>query len=186
MVKKILLSGVTGGIAMGVWTFVANVLFGFASRMNMKVLPNEPQVYELLKTSVTEPGRYVVNPAVNLQVGYPAGEPVFSVLFSGVGHESAGPMMWLSLVVVFGSTILAAWMLSRTSTDFRSSYVRRVLFFAVVGVLFAVSIDLDSFGIGGRPMADALLLGLHRILMWTFVGVAAAWFMKPELAPADA
>ncbi len=93
--------------------------------------------------------------------------------------------MWMGLIVMFGSTILAAWMLSRTSTDYRSSFGRRIVFFTVVGILFAVSIDLDSFGIGGRPMSDALVLGLHRVLMWTFVGVAAAWFMKPDTASAD-
>jgi hypothetical protein len=180
MLKKTILSGVTGGIAMSLWTFVANGLLGFASKTNMKALPNEPQVYELLKSSVVEPGRYVVNPPPVEPIGYPSDEPVFGLLFSGVGHESAGILMCVELLVMFGATILVAWMLSRTGAPYRASYMRRVLFFTVAGILLALSVDLDSFGIAGRPLADAILLGTHRIAMWTFVGLVAGWFMKTE------
>jgi hypothetical protein len=182
MTKKIILSGFMGGIAMSVWMFVVNGLFRFSVHMNMKTLANEPEVYELLKASVLEPGRYVVNPTVNPQIGFPLNEPVFGLTYSGFGHEAAGPLMLVGLVTMFGVTILAAWMLSRTSLEFRSGYVRRILFFTAIGLLFAISIDLGSFGIAGRPLTDALILGLHRILMWTFVGVVAAWFMKGESA----
>ena len=187
MSKKIILSGIMGGVAMSVWTFVVNGILRFGSHMNMKVLPNESEVYQLLKASVLEPGRYVVNPAVNPEIGFPLDEPVFSLLYSGFGHEAAGPLLWLGLATVFGATILVAWLLSLTSSQLRSSYARRIAIYTVVGLLLAVSVDLDSFGIGGRPLADALILGLHRIVMWTFVGVVAAWFMKPAMAqdPAD-
>ena len=180
MAKRVVWAGLIGGIAMSLWTFIVNGILRFGVRMNMKVVANEPEVYEMLTASVVEPGRYVINPAGTPGVGFPLNEPVFGLTYSGFGHEAAGALMWLGLVTMFAATILAAWMLSRTSARFRSSYVRRALYFTAIGVLFAVSVDLDSFGIAGRPLGDALILGVHRIMMWTFVGLFAAWFMKPN------
>ena len=89
MQKKIISAGILGGITLALWTFVVNGLLGFNVRVNMKTIPDQPAVYETLKTHVVEPGRYVINPELTSENRFPVGEPVFSVLYGGMGHESA-------------------------------------------------------------------------------------------------
>ena len=182
MVKKVIFSGLAGGLVLIILTFVINGLFGFRSRIDMKQIPNERLVYEMLKENVVEPGRYFCNPEESSSTGFPQGEPVFSVLYGGVGHEAAGKHMLAGFVLFFLAPIIASWMLSMTSERILSCYLRKVLFFTAIGLLFAVFSDLTNFGIGSYPLRDALVLAVHNIFVWTIVGLAAAWQMKPEKA----
>lgn len=179
MARKVIVSGLIGGIALFLWTFVVNGIFGFRSAIDMNRIPDERRVYALLKETVTEPGHYAVNPEATPSEGFPAGEPVFDVSYAGFGHEAAGRLTLLQLGIAFLSTILAAALLSVASTRVLSSYPRKVLFFAGVGLLFALFSDVPSYGIGGYPLGDALLLAANSILSWTVVGLAVAWRMKP-------
>ena len=105
---------------------------------------------------------------------------MFSVLYGGVGHESAGGIMLFELLLLFLAPIIGSWMLSQTSEKVLSSYTRKVFFFTGIGLLFAVFINLTNFGIGDYPLNDALVFGLHNIIVWTVVGLVVAWRMKPE------
>jgi hypothetical protein len=49
MLRKIIVSGLIGGVTLILWSFLINGIFGFRQRMDMKQVPNESQVYELLK-----------------------------------------------------------------------------------------------------------------------------------------
>jgi len=180
MRSKIITSGILGGIAMSIWMLVVNAVLGFEHSMQMKSITNEREVYDLLKASIVEPGRYICNPEGPPQSGFPDGEPVFSILFGGVGHEAAGEMMLVDLLIFFVAATIAAWMLSLLSTQFRESYRSRVLFFAAIGLLFAVAVDFTNHGIGGYPLDDTVILALHRIAMWVFVGLVVGWRMKPD------
>ncbi len=105
---------------------------------------------------------------------------MFSVLYGGIGHESAGGLMLVGLVVYFLTPIVGAWMLSQTSERVMSSYPRYVLFFVAIGLLFAIFTDLMNFGTGNYPVSDALILAVHNIIIWIIVGLVVAWRMKPE------
>jgi hypothetical protein len=88
--------------------------------------------------------------------------------------------VWHQLVVLLLAPMIGAWMLSVTSRQIISSYPRKVLFFAVIGLLFAVFSDLMNFGIDGYSLNDALILAVHDIIVWTLVGLVVAWRIKPE------
>lgn len=178
--KRVIVAGLLGWVLMIVWTAVVNGVFGFRSRIDMKRIPDERRVYEVLKESVVEPGRYVVNPEVSPARAFPGEEPVFSIHYSGVGHGFAGPLAVLQLAVSLLALMVAAWMLSTASERILSSYPRKVLFFASIGFLFAVFDDLMDFGIGGYPLSDALALAVHDVVVWTFVGLVVAWRIRPE------
>lgn len=183
MLKRILISGLLGAIVMILWAFVANAIFGLRSSIDMNQVPNEIQVYTVLKERIVEPGGYVCNPAPTPAGAFPLDEPVFSIRYSGVGHEFAGWLMVLGLVIAFVSSVIAAWMLSLTGERVISRYSRRVLFFAVIGLLFAVFSDLAKFDIGGYPLTSALLLGASDLISWTLAGLVMAWWIRPE--PSD-
>jgi hypothetical protein len=182
MAKKVIIAGILGGLVLMVWTLFVNGLLGFQARIDMKQLAAESEVYEVLKANVTEPGRYAVNPELTSERRFPEGEPVFSVLYGGVGHEAAGGLMVLGLVVFFLAPLVGAWMLSQASSRVLASYPRKVLFFVAIGALFALFTDLMSSGIGGYPTKDAILLALNHVLTWTVVGLVVAWRIKPTTA----
>lgn len=179
MWKKVLLSGVAGGIVLFVWTFIANAIFLFHSRMEMKQIPDERAVHEVLKKTITAPGKYICNPAVIPEKGFPYGEPVFSIQYSGFGHEAAGGILGFHLLIFWATATLAAWMLANASARILSRYTRRVVFFVGIGLLIAVFNDLDKFGIAEFSLRDALILASYDIVTWAVIGLAVAGVMRP-------
>ena len=180
MSKRVASAGILGGVVLIVWTFVVNGILGFQASIDMKRIAAERQVYETLREHIVDPGRYICNPEVTPEGRFPDGEPVFSVLYGGVGHESAGALMVVGLMVFLLAPIIAAWMLSQTSERVVASYPRKVLFFVAIGLLFALFIDLTNFGIGRYPINNAVILAMNHIVVWTLVGLVIAWRFKPE------
>jgi hypothetical protein len=184
MSRNMIVAGLLGGIVVFIWTFIVNGLLGFNARMQMKQLAAEPAVFEILKTNVTAPGRYVVNPQLTEEGRFPENEPVFSVLYGGVGHEAAGRLVLVRLPLFFVPPFIAAWLLTMTSERILSRFSRRFLFVVTIGVLLAVSGPLSTFGIGEVPFRDALIFTLHDIALWVAVGLVIAW--KIRALPAEA
>lgn len=178
MMRRIVVAGLLGGLVMIGWTFVVNGIFGFRVAIDMNRITNERLVYEVLKLNVTEPGRYVFNPAPT-ETGFPPGEPVYSVLYGGVGHEAAGALTLMHLPLAFLAPMVGAWMLSLASRRVLSSYPLKLLFFAAIGLLLGMIHDLGDYGIGGYPLSSALILFAHEIALWTAIGLVVAWKMAP-------
>lgn len=185
MPKRIFISGLLGGIVLILWATVTNVLFGFKSRIEMKRIPNESQVYQLLKASIVAPGGYVCSPPLTAAGVFSPGEPVFSIRYGGVGHEAAAQELVVQLAAAVITMTIAAWMLSVTAIRILASYSRRVFFFAVIGLLLAVFSDPAKFGIGGLPWRSTLLLATNDFISWTLAGlVVARWIATPQPAAA--
>jgi len=182
MRKKVISAGLLGGVVLIAWTFVVNGILGFQARIEMKQIAAERVVYETLKEHIVDPGRYICNPELTAEGRFPEGEPVFSVLYGGVGHEAAGRFMIIGLVLFFLAPLVGAWMLSQASARVMSSYPRKVLFFVAIGLLFAIFTDLTNFGIGTYPIKDAVVLAVNHFIVWTLVGLVIAWRVKPERA----
>jgi hypothetical protein len=180
MLKRILVSGALGGVALAVWTFVANAIFGFANRVEMNQIPNERAVYQVLRENIVTPGVYLANPALTPEGQFPPGEPVFSVRYSGIPHGLAGRMALVEPAFVFATSILVAWLLSMTSSQVLSRYSRKVAFVLVIGLLLAVSGDLAKIGIGGYPVGSALMLAANRIGSWVVAGLVMARSMRVQ------
>jgi len=179
MTKKVIVAGLFGGVVLIILSAVNGVL-GFRARIDMKQIPAERRVYEVLKETIGEPGRYICNPELTSEGRFPGEAPVFSVLYSGMGHKTAGKLTLIGLAAFLLAPMIGAWMLSLTSARILSSYPRKVLFFTAIGLLFAVFWDLTNFGIGGYPLKDAILLAGHDIIVWTIVGLVVAWRIQPE------
>ena len=179
MFKKIAVSGLLGMMVLMGWTLLVNGVFGLNRRINMRQVSDERTVYETLEESIVEPGRYILNPELTSSGVFPDGEPVFSVNYSGIGHESAGKVMLFQLAVYLLAPMIAAWMLSLTRTQILSSYPRRVLFFVATGLLIALFGDLLNFGIDRYSLGDALLVGASNLLAWTLVGLVVSRYFRP-------
>jgi hypothetical protein len=176
----VLSAGLLGAVVLIAWTFVVNGVLGFQSRLDMKQIPAERQVYEVLQQHIVEPGRYIFNPP-STTAGQPPGEgPVFSALFSGVGHEAAGGLMVVGLVGFLLAPLLGAWLLAQASDQILASHLRKVLFFVALGLLLALVADIPKYGIGNYPLPDALAYAGNRLVAWTLVGLVVAWRITPR------
>jgi len=185
MSSRVIVSGLLGGLVLILWTFVINGVLGFKSRMDMKQVPDERAVYEVLRAHVTEPGGYVCNPALTGVGRFPDRAPVYSIRYSGLGHGEAGQEVLAGLLVFLAAPIVVAWLLSAASDRVLSSYRRKLLFFVAVGVLVALVADVARFGIGGYTMGDALLVAASDLAAWTLVGLVVAWRMRPGVRVAE-
>jgi hypothetical protein len=184
MLKRVLLAGLLGALALFVWTFVAGAIFGFNARVKMNRIPNERAVYSVLKENIVAPGAYMVNPEPTPGAGFPFGEPVYGIQYAGFGHEAAGRMFFAYPAILLVSSFLVAWLLSMTSRRVLTSYSRKVLFVVGIGALFAVFGELTKFEIGGYPAKSALLLAVYDVISWTLAGLVMARFIRsaPESA----
>jgi hypothetical protein len=180
MRRRVIVSGLPGAVVLIVWTFLVNGILGFGGGIDRKSISAERQVHGVLSASLAEPGRYIANPELTPAGTFPEGEPVYSIHYSGMGHESAGTVMLVQLAMFVIAPMIGAWMLSVSSPWVLSSYPRRVLFFAAMGLLVAFYGGLTNFGIDRYPPKDALMLALLDIITWTLVGLVVAWRMGPE------
>ena len=184
MIRRTLVAGTLGFIVLALWTFLVNGLFGFAVRVQMNRVADEPAVYRVLKENITAPGAYLVNPPLTRESQYPAGEPVFGVSYGGVGHEAAGRMMPVEAGLAFATALIAAGLLSAASARVLSTWARSTGFVVAVGLLLAVAADLSRVGIGGYPLGSAAAMAAVRVAGWALAGLAMAWAVRlPAKAP---
>ncbi len=178
--KRIVAAALIGWVVMSVWVFVVNGLYGFRHSIDMKEIPDDRQLYADLKRLIVEPGRYMVNPTM-IETGFPANEPVYSIQYSGIGHEAAGRGETINLILGLAACLIATWMLSRSADHVRSTYLRRVLFFVTIGLFLVVAVELPKWGIGGYPMSDTVKLAINALIQWTVVGLVVGLILRPTV-----
>jgi hypothetical protein len=184
MLRRVLVAGALGCLALFVWAFVANAFFEVGPRVKMNRVLDERQVHAVLTANVARPGVYLVNPALTEDGQFPDHQPVFSVSYAGFGHEAAFRMMFVELAFWFAAALLTAGLLSQASPRILAHYFLRVLFIGLLGVLLALVGELGRFGIGGYPFGSVLPLAVNTALSWTFAGLVMAWPVRPVPAPA--
>ena len=184
MVKRILVAGTLGGLVLMVWSAFVNIVFGFAARTQMTPVPNERAVYDLLASQHMAPGAYLANAAL-VNGRFPDGAPVFGIHYSGFGHEAAGVMMLMDLVLWIAGGMLAAWLLANASPHVLARYFARVGYVAAFGVLTVVLAILPQHGIGGLPAQLVLLIAANYLAGWFASALVIARLLYvPAPAPA--
>jgi hypothetical protein len=177
--KRVLLAGLLGGLVMMVWLFAVDGIFGFRRWIEMNELQDERTVYGFLAAHVTEPGRYVVNPEVVPEEGFPGHAPIFAVHYTGLGHADAGKEMLTGLFVALLSCTVGAWLLSHASARVRSRFATRLGSFTGIGLVAALLLFGARFGLTSYSMGDALALAAHDLAAWVLAGLVVASLVKP-------
>ncbi len=119
------------------------------------------------------------SPALTATGAFPAGEPVFSIRYGGVGDAAAARELVVQLAAAVATMMIAGWMLPVASPRILSSYSRRVLFLVAIGLLLAVFSDPAKLGSGGLLWRSALLLAANDFISWTLAGLVVARCMEP-------
>lgn len=183
MTRRIIFAGLLAGVVLLVWFIAVDGILGFKRGFEMHELGNERTVYAFLSENVTEPGRYVCNPEVIPEQGFPGDDPIYVVQYSGLGHDDAGQEMLAGLIIMFLAPLLGAWLLANASGRVLAHYGTRLLFFIGLGCVMALFGLMTRFSIGGYPLPDALALTLHDLVSWIVVGVLVAWIVRPVPIP---
>lgn len=171
MLKKVIVAGLLGAVVLFAWTMLTNGILGLNSSINMKRIPNDRLVYEVLKQSIVEPGGYVLPHG-------PTEEPLFGVHYTGMGHESAGKEFRVRIASAIIASVIVASLLSVASDRVLAGYARRVLFVTAVGLLIAVYSDLTRFGLTTYTMEHTLIFAVQQLLAWLLAGLVIAWRVK--------
>ncbi len=163
-------------MVMVVFSFAVNGIFGLHSRLNMKPLRANREVYEVLKKEINQPGHYICNPALTAEGRFPDREPVFTVVNSGFTHGAAGAYFLAVLCHPLVAAFIATGMLAMASPRVPASYARKALFFVLIGLLFGLLTGIRS----DYPLADGLLKALYELMLWTVAGLVMAWRLRPS------
>jgi hypothetical protein len=157
---------------------IGDGILGFKRSIDMKEHPNERQVYDFLVEQMPGPGRYIINPEILPEQRFPGSDPIFSIQYSGLGHDDSGQEMLVGLFVMFLAPTTGAWLLRNASKNILSRYSMRVLFLAMIGIVLALFSILARFSLAAYSLGESLVLAVHDFAGWIFAGLAVAWIIK--------
>lgn len=177
--RRVLTASLLGTLVMVMWLVVVDGLFGWKRGIEMNQLPEERTVYAFLSAHVTVPARYVLNPEVVPERGFPGNDPIFAVHYTGLGHDDAGQEVIVSLAVLLVSLMLGALLLTNASNPILESYASRLGFFAAIGVVAALVGIGARFGLAAYSLSDASLLAVHDLAAWILAGLVVAGLVRP-------
>jgi hypothetical protein len=148
-----------------------------------KIAPNQLDLHRALKESITEPGTYscpyLSREEEDLLPDY-RNQPVYSIVYQGYTHGGTGaPALLTPIVIPFAVAFAAAWMISVTTENFRSSFLRRFLFVTLIGVIIALYGDVLQMGLGPQPRDYLGFLAVNDLITWSLASLVIAWRMRP-------
>jgi hypothetical protein len=188
MMKRIILAGVLGGVAMFVWESLAHLVLPLG-QAGIKEMPNEQAVLSAMRSSLGEfsgfyffPGtgqgpdamkqyalKMATNPSGILIYHPPGGQPMTS-----------GQLVTEFLLEIIES-VLAVILLAQTRL---TSFGSRVGFVALTGVLAALVTNVPYWNWYGYPTSYTAAYMFTQTVGFLCVGLVAAPLMRPW-APAE-
>src|SRR5260370_4348874 len=190
--KRILLTGILGGLTLFVWTFVAHQFLGLGE-MGVGEIPNEAPVLSAMRGAIPEAGFYIF-PGVGLGPNATieqrkAAMPEYMKKYEQsphgvlVYHPSSGPFNFgAALGREFARNVLqallAAWLVSCPQRG--RVYSSRVGIVVVAGVLVAISTDIEYWNWYGFPGNYVSAYMTTQIVGVVLAGFVIAAFLKSE------
>lgn len=192
MAKRVILGGILGGLTMFVWLFVAHELLPIGA-MGVKEIPNEGSVLAPMQAAIPEPGFYIYpgfelgpNPtSAQRKEAVPAYMKKYEQSPHGVliYHPPSGAFSFGKLLATEGALnllqgLLVAFLLSWAAVG--TGYATRVGFVAVVGIIAALSTNLEYWNWYDFPSAYVAGYLITQVVGFLLVGLVAAAFVKSE------
>ena len=183
--KKIAFAAIAGGLVVFIWGAVAHMMLPLGM-MGLSVLPNEAQVLEGLKGSVTEDGLYFF-PGMDMSGEVTDAEeeawaarirsgPRGLLLYHPGGAEPMSPRQLVSELV---SNALAAAVAAFLVSLIAGAYGRRVLAVMLFGLFGWLSLLLSFWIWYEYPTAFILVEGFTEVVGWLLAGLVIAKLVPP-------
>jgi|SRR5438874_1885786 len=190
MVKRILLAGILGGIAMFVWASLAHMVLPLG-QTGVKEIPNEPSVLSAMRSSLGEKAGLYIFPGMQLgakpsreqqQAGMEhygeklAANPSGLLIYHPPGAKAltAGQLVTEFLTEVVEALIVVFLLAQTRLTTFGS----RVGFVTLAGVLAAITTNIPYWNWYGFPGSYTAAYMTMEIIGYLVAGIVAALIMK--------
>ncbi len=183
--KKVLLPGILGGLAVFIWSAIAHMALPIGN-MGLKTIPNnEDAVFGALKSNIQQPGLYFM-PGYDMSrklteaeqtafmAKYEAGPTAFLVYHpTGVKVMSPGQLLRQLLFDVLGG-LTAAFVISLTVASFGA----RALAVALMGLFSWLTVSAPHWNWYRFPAAFTLGEGLDGVIGWLLGGLLITWLLQ--------
>jgi hypothetical protein len=188
---RVLLAAIVGGIVFFCWGFVAHEVLSLGE-VGIKDVPNEQVVVPALRTSIAEPGFYLI-PATGMSPGETseqkkaamqqfqqkiANGPFALLIYHPIGSESQNlsrqlpKEFGLNVVVLLIMAILLAW-------AGISSFASRLGFVTLAGVMVALLTNVQYWNWYGFPPNYTLGLIATQVIGFFLAGIMIALIVRP-------
>ena len=185
--KKIILAGLTAGIAITIWQFAAWMVLPF-HKDTIKITPNEEAVTAVLSNSITEEGVYGL-PNTPQQMGdkeavkkwennFSRG-PLVTIFYRPTGDNPAMTSQFIiGIIIQIIAAMCAAWLLSR-STASTQSYISRISYVGILGIFASIVTHASYWNWMYFPPKYTTAMMCDLIIGWIVGGLIIAAFIKP-------
>ncbi len=179
--KKVLLPGILGGLAVFIWSFIAHMVLPIGS-MGLKTIPNsEGPVLEAMKSNIQEPGLYFMPghdmsraPTEEENRKYEVGPTAFLVYHpTGVKPMSLGQLLRQLLFQILGG-LIAAYIVSLTVAPLGV----RAFAVTLIGLFAWLTVNLPHWNWYRFPAAFTIGAGLTGVIGWLLGGLLIAWLVQ--------
>jgi hypothetical protein len=194
MIKRVIIGGLLGGLAMFIWGSVSHMVLGL-SETAVKDLPNEGPITAALQAGIKEPGFYFF-PAMELagkttkeekeaaqkrwNEKYAAG-PRGIVIFHPTGQQfNFGKRLALTLGAQFAIGVILALVLAQTVA--LRSYIGRLALVVLLGLLPFLMISFPYWNWYAFPRNFTIVELADRLLTIFCGGLVLAAVVKPASA----
>lgn len=199
MNTRVLLAGVLGGIAMFLWSFVAHDLLPLG-QMGISKLSHEATVIEALYTDLGSREGLFLYPAPNAPDNATSAEkkeamqraidksqrgPSGMLIYHPQRDLNMGRLLGVEFVTELIEAILAAFLLAQTGLV---SYVSRVFFVTIIGVIAAITTNIPYWNWYAFPKRFTAAAIFIQVVGFFLVGLISAWLVRSktgEMSPAD-
>lgn len=191
MAKRILLTGIVGGLVLFFWGFMWHEVLGLGL-MGIRDIPNEQAMLTAMKANMPESGFYIF-PAMNVPQGGTSAQkkaaadavekkattgPAGFMIYQSVGKALSGGL----LLTEFGTNVLqaliVAFLLAQTGLK---RYSSRLGFATAMGLLAAITTNVSYwnwYGFGGVYTIGYIS---YVFLGYLFLGIVAAAIVKASV-----
>lgn len=195
MSTRILLAGILGGVVMFIWSFIAHDVLPIGE-LGVGEIPNEDTVTGAIQSSLGDKTGFYIFPGPGLSSDATREQKAEGMkkIEEKMAAGPAGVLIYhpkrvfnfpKRLVIEFVTevvlTILAAFLLAQTSI---TSFVGRVGFFLVVGILAAIATNVPYWNWYGFPKVYTFGLMLTEIVAFFLAGIVAALVLGKRSAAA--
>jgi len=185
--KRILLGGLVGGVALFLWSFVSHVLTPLGE-MGIQSIPNEDAVIEAMRAYIQQPGFYFFpglapnqhNDAAAMKAWEekakrgPAGIIIYQLHGSGMTPQ----MLITELASNILFAILAAFLLSRIG----GSFVFRMFAVGIMGLIGGLDVYVSYWNWYKFPADYTLGVMADQLIGFLIMGAVLAWIVKKAQA----
>ena len=194
MAKRVMIAGILGGLTMFVWLFVAHEFLPLGE-LGVQEIANEGPLLSAMQSSIPQAGLYLFpgfglgpNPTMQQRnAAMPAYMKKYEQSPHGilVYHPASGAFNFGVALAKEGAlnlleAFLAAWLLSLAAAG--KAYSARAGFVVILGVLAAVTTNLEYWNWYDFPGNYVAGYMVTQIIGFTLVGLVVAAFVKSEAA----